>query len=238
MCANEVGKANGIVAVVLEEQLERVHHDQHKLNHLHHGQIFLPPEITLHSRSHRGQHIVRIHEDVHECVEESKECRMSARRKLDAPPNGDGHNAMMDHMQRGHLIVPFAHHKEERVKELGKLGEVIPPAAPCSLSKDIYIEIYRSMFRNREKFMHSVLYRFVVIVVHFANFFWLSKLCFGTFFCRHVSLQSSQNAPCSRPALARTFVIKLISIRTSRRCGSLFRPKTGCHYVWHINLAQ
>lgn len=40
---------------------------------------------------------------------------------------------MMDDMQCRDLIVTFAHHKEERIEELGELGEIVPPAAPCSL---------------------------------------------------------------------------------------------------------
>lgn len=133
VCANEVGKANWIIAVVLEEQLERVHHHEHELNHLHHSQVFLPPEVALHLGSHGGQHVVGVHEDVHEGVQEAKECRVSARCEFDAPPNGDGHDAMMDDVQRGHLIVSLAHHKEECVKELGELGEVVPPATICGL---------------------------------------------------------------------------------------------------------
>lgn len=34
MGSNEVCEVNGIVAVVLKEQLEGMHHDQHKLDHL------------------------------------------------------------------------------------------------------------------------------------------------------------------------------------------------------------
>lgn len=136
MSANEVGKTDGIIAIVLEEQLERVHHDQNKLYHLHDCQIFLPPQITLYSGSHCGQHVVGVHEDVHEGVQEPKECRMSTRGEFNAPPDRNGHNTMMNNMQCGDLIVSLAHHKEERIEELSELGEIVPPAAPCSLQRE------------------------------------------------------------------------------------------------------
>lgn len=53
--------------------------------------------------------------------------------KLDTPPDGHGHDAVVDDVQRRHLIVPFTHHEEERIEELGKLGEVVPPASGCHL---------------------------------------------------------------------------------------------------------
>lgn len=136
MSANEVGKTDGIVAIVLEEQLERVHHNQNKLYHLHDCQVFLPPQITLYFGSHCGQHIVGVHEDVHEGVQEPKECRVSTWGEFNAPPDRNGHNTMMNDMQCGDLIVSFAHHEEERIEELGELGEIVPPAAPCSLRRE------------------------------------------------------------------------------------------------------
>lgn len=49
-------------------------------------------------------------------------------RKLNSPPDRRRHDAVMDDVQGRHLIVPFAHHEENRIEELGKLGEVVPPA--------------------------------------------------------------------------------------------------------------
>lgn len=51
MGSNEVSKTNGIVAIVSEEQLERVNHNQNKLNHLQNSQIFLPPQVFLDLRT-------------------------------------------------------------------------------------------------------------------------------------------------------------------------------------------
>lgn len=99
MRSNEVGKANGIIAIIPEEQLEGVHHYQHKLDHLQDGEILLPPQIFLYFGSHGRQHIIGVHDDVHKGVEEAKERRMTAGCKFNAPPYGHGHNAMMDDMQ-------------------------------------------------------------------------------------------------------------------------------------------
>jgi hypothetical protein len=37
----------------------------------------------------------------------------------------DRHDSMVDHMQRRHLVESFSHDKEECVKELSELAEVI-----------------------------------------------------------------------------------------------------------------
>lgn len=56
---------------------------------------------------------------------------MATGSELDAPPDGHGHNSVVDDMECGHLVVSFAQHEEERVKELCELGEEVPPGA-CS----------------------------------------------------------------------------------------------------------
>lgn len=108
-------------------------------HHLQNGQVLLPPEVLLHLGSHRGQHVVGVHDDVDEGVQQTEEARVAARGELDTPPDGSGHDAMVDHVQRRHLVVSFAQHKEEGVKELGELGEEVPPTAlghPVSLGAD------------------------------------------------------------------------------------------------------
>lgn len=83
------------VVAVDEEQLERVHHDGHKLDlkgwnnprlestlqlalslwsyHLQGGEILLPPEVLLELGSEGGEQVVRVHHDVDEGVEQSEE---------------------------------------------------------------------------------------------------------------------------------------------------------------------
>ena len=95
MGSNEIGKANGIVAIVSEEQLEWVYHDQYELNHLQDSQIFLPPQVFLYLGTHGSQHIVCIHDDVHKGIKETEEGRMAAGCEFNTPPDRDRHNAMM-----------------------------------------------------------------------------------------------------------------------------------------------
>jgi hypothetical protein len=60
---------------------------------------------------------------------------MTARCKFHTPPNRCWHNSVMYHMQCGHLIVPFAHDKEQCVKEFSELGEEVPPTSSCGLKE-------------------------------------------------------------------------------------------------------
>lgn len=133
MSANKVSKTNWIVAIILEEQLEGVYHYQNKLNHLQNSQIFLPPQIFLYFWAHGGKHIIGVHKNVYESVQESKEGRMTARCKLNTPPDRNWHDAMMNDMQCRDLIITFAHHKEEGIEEFGEFGKEVPPAATSRL---------------------------------------------------------------------------------------------------------
>lgn len=66
-----------------KEKLERVDYHKDELNHLHGGQVFLPPEEALHFWSKSGQEIIGVHPDVHECVEEAEERTVATcKRKL------------------------------------------------------------------------------------------------------------------------------------------------------------
>ena len=47
VCADVVGELPGEVAVVVEHQLEAVHHDADKLDHLQRGHVLLPPDVAL-----------------------------------------------------------------------------------------------------------------------------------------------------------------------------------------------
>lgn len=129
MRSDEVREVDGIVAFVPDQQLECVQHDQHELHHLQQGQVFLPPQVLLDFGSHRGEHVVSVHDDVHERVEEAEERAVAAGREFDAPPHRRGHDAVVDDVQRRHLVVPLSHHEEDGVEELGELGEEVPPAS-------------------------------------------------------------------------------------------------------------
>ena len=49
-----VGKLPGEVTIVIENELECMNHDAHKLHHLQCGQVLLPPEEPKHKRRTNG----------------------------------------------------------------------------------------------------------------------------------------------------------------------------------------
>lgn len=116
------------VVAVDEQQLEGVHHDCDKLDHLQAGEVFLPPEILLELGSEGCEQVVRVHHDVYEGVEQSEEGTVATGGELDAEPHGHGHASVMNYVQRRHLTSFFAHYEEERIEEFRELGEVVPPA--------------------------------------------------------------------------------------------------------------
>lgn len=48
--------------------------------------------------------------------------------KLETHPDREGHAAMVNDVKCGDVLVLLAQNEEERVKELGELGYVVPPA--------------------------------------------------------------------------------------------------------------
>lgn len=115
------------VVAVDEQQLEGVHHDSDKLDHLQGGEVPLPPEVLLELGSEGREQVVRVHHDVDECVEQTEEGTVATWSELDAEPHGHGHASVMNDVQRRHLTSFFTHHKEERIEELCELREVVPP---------------------------------------------------------------------------------------------------------------
>ena len=84
-----------------------------KTYHLESGEILLPPNVLLILRAHRRDHVVEVHDDVDEGVEEGEEGRVAARCELEAHPDGEGHDAVVDHMQRRHVLVLLSQNEKE-----------------------------------------------------------------------------------------------------------------------------
>ena len=101
--------------------------DQDKLNHLHGGQILLPPEIPLHSRTTGSQEVVEIHDTVDSRVEEWSKSTLTSSNKPWSPPAEDWQSSMMNHMQGGEMTKLLASNKEDGVGQINELGEVVPP---------------------------------------------------------------------------------------------------------------
>jgi len=52
---------------------------------------------------------------------------MLTRSEFNSKPSGHRHDAMMNNVESADVIVLFPQHKENCVRELDKLGEIIPP---------------------------------------------------------------------------------------------------------------
>jgi len=128
MTTDPPNKRLGIVAVD-KEQLEGVHHNGDELDHLESGEVFLPPDVLLVLGSHGGHHVVEVHDDVNERVEQSEESRVAAGRETDAEPHAHRHDPVVHHVQKRYVLLFFTQNKENRVEKFGELGEVIPPAS-------------------------------------------------------------------------------------------------------------
>lgn len=109
------------VVAVDEEQLEGVDHDGDELEHLQRGQVLLPPEEALELGSHGGEQVVRVHDDVHEGVEQAEEGAVAAGGELDAEPHRHRHAAVVDHVQGGHLAGLLSQN-EEHLREGNDIG--------------------------------------------------------------------------------------------------------------------
>lgn len=121
--------------------------------HLEGGEVFLPPNELGVLGSHGGDHVVEVHDDVHERVEQAEERRVAAGREAQTEPHAHRHDAVVHHVQNRHLFLLLAQHEEElrgrrenqesstpaflqllydrksyRVEEFSELGEVVPPA--------------------------------------------------------------------------------------------------------------
>lgn len=148
-------KGDGKIARIGEQQLEGVYHDGNELDHLEDGQVLFPPQVLLHLWPHGGKHVISVHHNVNSGVEESEERWVAARGEFNAPPdcegeNNDeivkgnakgismtltteGHDAVMYHMERWHLIISLSHYEKECIEKLGELAEIIPPRSVSHL---------------------------------------------------------------------------------------------------------
>jgi hypothetical protein len=94
--ANPPNEREGIVAGIVEEQLEGVNHDGNELHHLKHSQVLFPPQVLLHVRTACSEHVIEIHDDVNECVDESEKRAVSARHEFYSPPDCTGEKRERD----------------------------------------------------------------------------------------------------------------------------------------------
>lgn len=110
-------------------QIGTVEEDQDELVHLHPRQVLLPPQILLHVRAKRGQHVIRIHDGVDEAIEQGPEITQSPGHEFQQAPLEDQHGDVMVHVEERDLVVLLSHHEEEGVEEFDVLGHKVPPVS-------------------------------------------------------------------------------------------------------------
>lgn len=64
-------------------------------------------------RSHRREHVVRVHNDVHEGVEQAEEGGMAAGRELHSEPDRHRHHSVVNDVECRHVVKLFSEHKED-----------------------------------------------------------------------------------------------------------------------------
>lgn len=78
--------------------------------------MLLPPDVLLEAGSHGGQHVVRVHDDVDEGVDDADERAVPAGVVLGGSPGDHGHHGVVVHVQEGNLAILFAQDEEHSVQ--------------------------------------------------------------------------------------------------------------------------
>ena len=77
------------------------------------GEVFLPPDELLVLGSHGSNHVIEVHDNMHECVEQAEEGGMSAGGEANAEPYAHRHDTVVDDMQQRDMLLFLAQHEEE-----------------------------------------------------------------------------------------------------------------------------
>ena len=71
-----------------------------KTYHLECGEVLFPPNKFLVLRTHGGHHVVKVHDNVDEGVEQTKKGRVAARRETNSEPDAHWHDAVVNDVQK------------------------------------------------------------------------------------------------------------------------------------------
>lgn len=84
----------------------------------HHLQVcdpVFPPQVFLELWSHSREHIVEVHDDMNEGVDDSNEGAVTAGIIFHATPRNHWHHSVMVQVQESHLIIFLPKNEEYRV---------------------------------------------------------------------------------------------------------------------------
>lgn len=111
-----------------------------ELDQLQSRQIFFPPEELLHLRSQCTQQIVRVHDNMHKRVHEANGDALFPECVLQVVVCPKHHYRMMVDVQKSHLVLVLAQHKEHGVQKFSDFRNVIPIGAGVELQMEISVD--------------------------------------------------------------------------------------------------
>jgi len=117
----------GREAAVDEDGLDGVEGEGSELDHLHLGEVLLPPEVLVDLGPEGGHEVVEVHDGVDAHVEETAKHGLAASDIPDPPPGSEGHDAVVDHVKSGEVVELLPEDKEDGVDVVDELGEEVPP---------------------------------------------------------------------------------------------------------------
>lgn len=90
---------------------------KNELEQLYGGNIFLPPQILLVLGPASSYHIVKIHYDVDERVEDSNESNLSSSNVLGDAPRNKAHHGVVVDVEECNLLIFFPKNEEYCVQQ-------------------------------------------------------------------------------------------------------------------------
>ncbi|CAN7940876.1 unnamed protein product, partial [Ixodes hexagonus] len=92
------GQVRSRISTIDEDRNHGVEKYYHELRELQKRQVSLPPQVLSHRRSHEGQKVVSVHDDVNETVQQNCEHSLTVGPVRDAKPAAEDDQHMMRHV--------------------------------------------------------------------------------------------------------------------------------------------
>ena len=89
--------------------------------HLESGEVLLPPNVLLVLRTHGSHHVVKVHDNVDESVEQTEKGRVATGSEADSEPDAHWHDAVVNDVEQGDVLVLFAQNEEKLKTEKHQL---------------------------------------------------------------------------------------------------------------------
>jgi hypothetical protein len=74
--------------------------------------------------THGGHHVVKVHDDVDEGVEQTEKGRVTARRETNSEPDAHWHDAVVNDVQKRNVLI-FLAQNEENLQKKNKTNKTI-----------------------------------------------------------------------------------------------------------------